>query len=59
MGKLLVRDQCSHLGLVDLKAADSNAMGSHHHQATILVPDHKLDCFGQLENFLSGNSAAT
>ena len=26
-------------------------MGSHHHQVAILVPDDKLDCFGQLENF--------
>ena len=26
-------------------------MGSHHHQLAILVPDDKLDCFGQLENF--------
>ena len=24
-------------------------MGSHHHQVAILVPDDKLDCFGQLK----------
>ena len=27
-------------------------MGSHHHQVAILVPDDKVDCFGQFENFL-------
>ena len=26
-------------------------MGSHHHQGAILVPNDKLDCFGQLESF--------
>ena len=28
-------------------------MGSHHHQAAILVPDDKLDGFGHLENFFA------
>ena len=28
-------------------------MGSHHHQAAILVQDEKLDCLGQLENFFA------
>ena len=29
------------------------AMGSHHHQVAILVPDDKLDCLGKLENFFA------
>ena len=29
------------------------SMGSHHHEAAILVPDDKLNCFGQLENFFA------
>ena len=28
-------------------------MGSHYHQVAILVPDDKLDYFGQLENFFA------
>ena len=33
-------------------------MGSNHHQAAILVPDDKLDCFGQFETCLVKNGLA-
>ena len=35
------------------KRFQSCTMGSHHHQAAILVQDDKLDCFGQSENFFA------
>ena len=28
-------------------------MGNHHQQVAILVPDDKLDCYGQLEKFIA------
>ena len=34
-------------------------MGSHLHQVAILVPDDKLDCFGQSENFFQGQNGLT
>ena len=37
----------------------SHIMGSHHHQVAILVPDDKLDCFGQWENFLSSQKCSS
>ena len=36
---------------VFLNPTNGILMGGHHYQVAILVPDDKLDCFVQLENF--------